>query len=211
MSPLDRIALLGVADVEFARRLVGEILRSGKVCQLPVASNLEQLQAKLARVSPQVILLDESAVGDTYLEEAARQFTVAAPVIVVASPERQKRMAHLVALGEVEFVAREGDFVQLAAGLIERRLRWAEDAESSLRPPWSVLPEDFAEILRHEINNPLTGILGNAELVLAQRDKLSAPMIQRLETVVELAVRLREVIRRLTQTCESEERHARAS
>jgi signal transduction histidine kinase len=28
--------------------------------------------------------------------------------------------------------------------------------------------ESFAELLRHELNNPLTGILGNAQLLLAE-------------------------------------------
>ena len=54
----------------------------------------------------------------------------------------------------------------------------------------------------HEINNPLTGILGNAELVLAHREHLSQLAIQRLETVVDLAVRLRENIRRLSDDIE---------
>jgi nitrogen-specific signal transduction histidine kinase len=57
---------------------------------------------------------------------------------------------------------------------------------------------DFGEMLRHEVNNPLTGILGNAELLLARRERLTARDIERLETIAELAVRLRETIRRLS-------------
>jgi signal transduction histidine kinase len=60
------------------------------------------------------------------------------------------------------------------------------------------MPPEFAEVLRHEINNPLTGILGNAEMVLAHRDRLPAAAAKRLEIVVDLAVRLRETIRRLS-------------
>ncbi len=66
------------------------------------------------------------------------------------------------------------------------------------------LRENFGEVFRHELNNPLTGILGNAELLLAEihrnRDgKLPAGGLQRLETIAALAVRLRETIRRLSQ------------
>ncbi len=50
-------------------------------------------------------------------------------------------------------------------------------------------PEDFGEILRHEVNNPLTGILGNAELLLARRENLPAGAVQRLEIIAELAMR----------------------
>ena len=65
--------------------------------------------------------------------------------------------------------------------------------------------EDFGELLRHEVNNPLTGILGNAELLLARRDQLPPAAVERLETIAELAVRLRETVRRLSHTWE--ERH----
>jgi signal transduction histidine kinase len=69
------------------------------------------------------------------------------------------------------------------------------------------LAEDFGEVLRHELNNPLTGILGNAELLLSEirrKDdgRLPAGGLQRLETIAALAVRLRETIRRLSQEWE---------
>lgn len=61
------------------------------------------------------------------------------------------------------------------------------------------MPLEFAEGLGHEINNPLTGILGNAEMVLAHRKRLPAAA-KRLDIVVDLAVRRREPIRRLSVT-----------
>jgi signal transduction histidine kinase len=63
-------------------------------------------------------------------------------------------------------------------------------------------------VLRHELNNPLTGILGNAELLLSEiqrksdgRSPQGAP--RRLETIAALAVRLRESVRRLSMEWES--------
>lgn len=91
----------------------------------------------------------------------------------------------------------------LLAGLSSGRLRWAERSESPLGPPWAELPADAGEIFRHEIKNPLTGILGNAELVLPHRDRLPAIDTQRLQTVVDPAVRLRETVRRLSNASES--------
>jgi signal transduction histidine kinase len=69
-------------------------------------------------------------------------------------------------------------------------------------------PEDFGEILRHELNNPLTGILGNAELLLADIHRKNDGRLpnggqQRVETIAALAVRLRETVRRLSQEWES--------
>jgi signal transduction histidine kinase len=67
--------------------------------------------------------------------------------------------------------------------------------------------ENFGEILRYELNNPLTSILGNAELLLAEirrhnAGQLSDTGIKRLETVAAL-VRMRETVRRLSQAYDS--------
>jgi signal transduction histidine kinase len=58
------------------------------------------------------------------------------------------------------------------------------------------------------MNNPLTGILGNAELLLAEvrrknDGKLPHGGQQRLETIAALAVRLRETVRRLSEQWEA--------
>jgi len=62
---------------------------------------------------------------------------------------------------------------------------------------------DFGEVLRHELNNPLTGILGNAELLLVglRRKPLQLPRnaVTRLETIALLALRIRETVRRLSE------------
>lgn len=198
MTPLERIVLLGVAEGPLARQLIGEVARSGKAYQLPVATSLAEIRARLESVTPIVILLDESALDGASLEATVRELTESSSVVVVADPAYQGQVGRLVAAGDVEFVARVGEFTRLAASLIERRMRWAERSQSALALPWSELPADFAEVLRHEINNPLTGILGNAELLLAHREKLPASATQRLETIVDLAVRLRETIRRVS-------------
>jgi signal transduction histidine kinase len=69
----------------------------------------------------------------------------------------------------------------------------------------------MAESFRHEINNPLTGILGNAELLLAHRDRMPPVDTKRLQTVVELAVRLRETVRRLSNGLESQQQSLKSA
>lgn len=65
---------------------------------------------------------------------------------------------------------------------------------------------DFGAVLRHELNNPLTGILGNAELLLLELRRkhpdLPVQLQARLETIASLAVRMRETVRRLSEQCE---------
>jgi signal transduction histidine kinase len=91
-----------------------------------------------------------------------------------------------------------------------------ETAASSLVPaPELVAPSaatkasrNFAEVLRHELNNPLTGILGNAELLLGDlcRQNVDLPVSakQRIETIAALAVRMRECVRALSDRWEAE-------
>jgi nitrogen-specific signal transduction histidine kinase len=74
---------------------------------------------------------------------------------------------------------------------------------------WS---KDFAEVLRHELNNPLTGILGNAELLLAEMarkkdGKLPHGGLERVETIAALA--MRETVRQLSQEWETKNDPAR--
>jgi signal transduction histidine kinase len=61
---------------------------------------------------------------------------------------------------------------------------------------------DFGHVLRHELNNPLTGIMGNAELLLAEvkRKNMELPplAVRRLEIIVALAIRMRETVRGLS-------------
>jgi signal transduction histidine kinase len=199
-----RSAIIGTADAPLGQHLAREVERFMPPGTVTVVSHLAQMRERLSETGLRAILFDEAILDGAPLVESLRQLTEFAPVILLAGFDRRADIARLVAEGDVEFVARAGDFVPLAASLVERRLRWAERSETALGPPWAGLPADSAEIFRHEINNPLTGILGNAELLLAHRDRLPAADTQRLETVVDLAVRLRETIRRLSNAWETQ-------
>ncbi|MGH9748032.1 MAG: histidine kinase dimerization/phospho-acceptor domain-containing protein [Candidatus Acidiferrales bacterium] len=196
-------ALFGVADAMLAERLNRELVRYPAIGPIDVVADLADLRHQLSAVSPRVILIDEDILANMPVIERLRQLTEHAPVVLVAAVGRQAEIAKLVAEGDVDFVARVGDFSGLAASLVARRLRWAAQSETALGAPWAGLPADTAEIFRHEINNPLTGILGNAELVLSHRDRLPPADSQRLQTVVDLAVRLRETTRRLSNAWEA--------
>ncbi|MGA7913765.1 MAG: histidine kinase dimerization/phospho-acceptor domain-containing protein [Candidatus Acidiferrales bacterium] len=203
--------LVGIGEAGLAARVSHEIERGSPDGSVHIARNLSQLVDLMEQHSPRVILLDDDLVQGAPLMELVRQLAESVSVVLLAAPERQAEISRLVADGDVEFVSRAGDFIPLAACLVERRLRWAAASESTTGPPWAGMPEEVAEIFRHEINNPLTGILGNAELLLAHGARLPAMDMQRLQTVVDLAVRLRETIRRLSDAWESRAQSARAN
>jgi signal transduction histidine kinase len=209
--PAARGALLCVADAGLAEQLTRELKLCAHVGTVSVDATLPALIERMAQDSPCAILLDDDVFQDAPLSDLLRQLTKTAAVVLIAAAERQSEILRMVAEGEVEFVARRGEFIPLAACLVERRLRWAQRSPSSGRSPWAEMPDDVAEIFRHEINNPLTGILGNAELLLSHGARLPATDTQRLQTVVDLAVRLRETIRRLSDAWDSQTRLAKSS
>ena len=60
--------------------------------------------------------------------------------------------------------------------------------------------DDVAQLVsrvRHEINNPLTGVLGQAQLLL--REDLNETARRRAQTIEQLAIRLRDVAAELRQ------------
>lgn len=206
--------LVGMPSGRERDELVRCISGAGTLREIATTSVFTDLESRAARDLPGAIVLSESVLhAGIPLAEAVHRLTVFAPVIVLASSERQSDVVGLVVSGEVDFVTFSSEFASVAAAFVERRLHWPQGYSREFRSAWTAdAPPDFAEILRHEINNPLTGILGNAELLLAQlRDKLPPLSVQRLETVVDLAVRLREKVRRLAaepRNCETTARSA---
>jgi signal transduction histidine kinase len=171
--------------------------------------------------APTVILLEESSAPPESdgpvgrmprLNSVVSALAVHAPVVVIGARGLESELASLVAAGAADFVERAGGCFPVALKIVERRLRHAQrvasDAQQFAGAKNALNGEAFGEILRHEMNNPLTGILGNAELLLAEVRRKNDGRLpqggqQRLETIAALAVRLRETVRRLSQECES--------
>lgn len=194
--------------------------------RVAAVSNVEAARRILEDATPAVILLEEAplavAAGESDRETAPLAAAVSslaryAPVVVIGEAAQQKEMTALIAAGAADFVPRTEKCLSTALGLVGRRLDFASaksvpgvGAVACANAP---ADEAFGEILRHELNNPLTGILGNAELLLAEirrknDDQVPSNAQQRLETIAALAVRLRETVRRLSQDWESHQNTA---
>ncbi len=219
MGNREQTVLLVSNDAGFCASLRKEFsLSAGRVCVTAVSS-LDAARRILEEDFPAVILLEEEAVAAQSdgprglapsLEAVVAPLAVHAPVVVIASADKREELSGLISVDAVDFVAREGESLKTALRLMERRLRQAQQrAASAAEPlPDANADEDFGEVLRHELNNPLTGILGNAELLLAEIHRKNDGQIpdggeQRLETIAALAVRLRETVRRLSQEWEA--------
>ena len=56
---------------------------------------------------------------------------------------------------------------------------------------------DLVAYVRHEINNPLTGVIGQTQLLL--RENLTETARRRVETIESLAMRIRDTVAQLRQ------------
>ena len=194
--------------------------------RVTAVSNIDAARRILMDGAPTVILLEETSADPEAegprgrlprLDAVVSSLAIHAPVVVIGPPERQGEMTALVAAGAADYVTRNASSLEAAVGLVEKRLRQARlVSRSAARFAQSKREDssrsgngDFGEILRHELNNPLTGILGNAELLLSEVRRKSDGLMprggqQRLETIAALAVRLRETVRRLSKQWETQ-------
>jgi signal transduction histidine kinase len=189
--------LLGVSEAALAIRLAAEVGAFAPTFAIVTVPKLASLRELAANSNPKIIFLDSDLLGGRVLSEAVPQLATFAPVFVLAPVNSHAELSRLIALGNVEFIGKVGDYVPLVLALIERRLNEPRSRCASTTAVCPQLSATIGELFRHEINNPLTGILGNVELVLAHREHLSPVEVQRLQTVVDLAVRLRESVRRV--------------
>jgi signal transduction histidine kinase len=222
-EPGELVLLCGRQD--FCSEARHELGRRRKDLRIAAADGIAGARQILGEQSPAVILAEErvlaGADGDYdgslrsrlgAIESALSLLAVSAPVVWIGPAEEGPQVTKAVRSGAVDFVPRSALCVPAAVTMVERRLRCFAKGVPARRSTLTLGElrlddREFGEVLRHELNNPLTGILGNAELLLLEtrRGQLDVPLqtLQRLETIAELAVRMRETVRHLSDRWEA--------
>src|SRR5580700_5039293 len=187
MTPREHTILLVSDDAALRATARRELETIDERRHVSSVSTVDAARRIVVDAAPAVILLTEAAVGPEAsvlqpraerLDAAVSSLATYAPVVVIGDAEHQTEFSGLVAAGAADYVVRTGGCLTVALGLVERRLRQAQSEAQNLHPGrehpetggrdvfTNMDREDFGEVLRHELNNPLTGILGNAELLL---------------------------------------------
>jgi len=218
----DLVLLCGRED--FCSEARHELQRRRKDLRIAEADGIAGARRILGERAPAVILAEERALAEPdgpwrarrqAIESALSILAGSAPVVWIGAAEEGAQLTRAMRSGSVDFVPRSAMCLPAAVTMVERRLRGSAKSvpPDTARGGAVSLGElrlddrDFGEVLRHELNNPLTGILGNAELLLleARRGKVDLPLqtLQRLEIITELAVRMRETVRHLSDRWEA--------
>ncbi|MBS1841438.1 MAG: hypothetical protein JSS69_05220 [Acidobacteria bacterium] len=226
MEPREQTVLLISDDAKLCARTRHELQSRESKLRIAMVSSVDAARLVVEEEAPAVILLEEATVhtGDEKgarlrLDAVVSSLAGYAPVVILGNEARPAELDALVAAGAADYIGLPENNLPAAADVVERRLKQSRQVEEnacaaryeSERESGAHAVEDFGQLLRHELNNPLTGILGNAELLLSEvRRKNDGRLPQggqtRLETIAALAVRLRETVRRLSQEWESEHR-----
>ncbi|MFQ5778123.1 MAG: histidine kinase dimerization/phospho-acceptor domain-containing protein [Terriglobia bacterium] len=178
-----RVLLLGVDRAE--RTQIARVLAGGcgGVTLLPVCRPADAAACAGAR-QVDAILCGMSALAGLRQQLAGCSGEARSiPVVVLVPPGAEQTATQLVENECVDLVVQSGNYPVLLPVLLRRALR----REATSR-------EALARMIRHEINNPLTGVLGNAELILAEEAALPPPVPDRLATIINLVVRIRDLL-----------------
>jgi len=231
MHTLDPTVLLISHDAAICSAVRAVLENSAPSCHFASVTSFAAARHTVEHLSPDVIVLQESSLRPSNTENGVRPSALVpsalvdvvaalagfAPVVILGKEELPESLAALIAAGTADFIQAGESHLSAAAACVEKRLHFARrlaeeyslaggaQSAGQLAPP-----ENFGELLRHQLNNPLTGILGNAELLLAEvrrqnGSQLSESGVKRVETIAALAVRMRETVRRLSQAFESRE------
>lgn len=219
MEPREPMILLISDDAILCATARRELESRQEGLRVAAVSTIEAARRVLTDRVPAVILIEdagsepEGPLGRApQLDAAVASLSRYAPVVVIGDASRESELSALVAAGAANYVPRSAGALPAALRLVEDHLRRTQSAAAAGSVSWRVtfdpqgtefISEDFGEVLRHELNNPLTGILGNAELLLAEVRRKNDGRLpeggkQRIETIAALAVRLRETVRRLS-------------
>ena len=125
-------------------------------------------------------------------------------VLVVTSRDGRDDLAEVLDAGADDYVSKPSTPENLRARLVIAARRIAQEearraAEAELaRSRWLAGIGETTIALEHEINNPLSALLGHAELLLMDRE-LTVDQRGELELVREQAARIADVVRRLAK------------
>jgi DNA-binding response OmpR family regulator len=124
-------------------------------------------------------------------------------VLVLTARDGRDDLAAVLEAGADDYVTKPSSPENLRARLeiahqriIQNEARRAAEAELA-RSRWLAGIGETTIALEHEINNPLSALLGHAELMLMDGDHLSEGQREQLCIIQEQAARIADVVRRL--------------
>ena len=194
-------------DDAIARTLTAAVL-ADLDHDVTVADNGERAWEEFQRAPSPLVVLDINMPGLDGLEVCRRIRTHEAAretfVLILTARDGRDDLANVLEAGADDYVTKPSSPENLRARLEIAKRRIAQDvarraAEAELaRSRWLAGIGETTIALEHEINNPLSALLGHAELLIMDRN-LSDDQLEQLGIIQEQAARIAQVVRRLAK------------
>jgi DNA-binding response OmpR family regulator len=194
-------------DDPIARLLLAAVL-SDLDHEVTVADNGEKAWEAFQVAPSPLVVLDISMPGIDGLEVCRRIRALPAGrdtfVLILTARDGRDDLASVLEAGADDYVTKPSSPENLRARLAIAQRRIAQDvarrsAEAELaRSRWLAGIGETTIALEHEINNPLSALLGHAELLLMDRG-LREDQLEQLRIIQEQAARIAQVVRRLAK------------
>ncbi|MBI3271022.1 MAG: response regulator [Planctomycetes bacterium] len=175
----------------------------------------EEAEARIKEATPDLLLVDYHMPKKDGLEVVrwARQNRPQMAIIMMTAHRSEDFFVELLRAGVDDFVQKPfepaaiGPIVEVAlrkASVRNVDLQFREKAIELVQVHQRVVRSErlaaIGEIglaVRHEINNPLTSLLGQAEMLLAGRAPLTEDAKRRVQTIHDMAMRIKTIVQRL--------------
>lgn len=188
-------------DAEFARLLTACWQTERQLPGLSVVTS--DFWTSGESVAPDLIVI--GPLKDGKLANALRTIPSNTAVILCASPDAQEMSALRKKYPRLLHVPLREDWAQvvlLVAGESLRRteaLRLAQHSEqrAAQNANHAMLGRYMID-MRHSMNNAMTSLLGNAELLLLEPGELSAQSLAQIKTIHTMALRINEIMQRFS-------------
>jgi signal transduction histidine kinase len=196
------VSLLAMLDAHTASQLEAEL---GPQWRLQRVSRIEEALWRLRSPGIAAMLVGiEPPPGEVQqMLEHALQARPEVPLIVVARPEAAAAAAHALEHGAAAVLPCPPR-APLAAAIIERAIAVARGSRAQLQASELEYREritGLVQSIRHEINNPLTGILGHAEFGV-RTNGLDSTVARRFSSIVKLTEDIRGILKKLENSPE---------
>ncbi|UCF19701.1 MAG: hypothetical protein JSU87_17585 [Gemmatimonadota bacterium] len=183
--------LLITADSELAQSAKSGL---GGTCAVREFGDTRSALDRLAQSGAAVVVVDGDLPADEVAAVVDAMGDPGAVIVVVREHDLE-----LLARGALNQVPRSADSRLLADAVVRILRAHARTAEN-----FAPVRADHADAMiaairrvRHDMNNPLTSIMAEAQLMLTEADQLSAEQRRALEVIEAMAVRIRDLTQAL--------------
>ena len=188
-------------DAEFARLLTACWQMERQLPGLSIVTS--ELRTAVESAAPELIVI--GPLKDGKLADALRSIPPNTAVILCASPEAQEIGLLRKKYPRLLHVPLREDWAQVVLLLVGESLRRTEavrlaqqsEHRASKNANQAVLGRYMMD-MRHNMNNAMTSLLGNAELLLLEPGELSAQSLAQIKTIHTMALRINEIMQRFS-------------